>query len=1518
MQQDHRPWDEKSFQAGANTDADGVSVANTPGMYRDARNMRIADNAGNNGALKKIGGETLLYNSDVPGADSYVCIGAIHVKGHKVEFWASNSSLYPPLIRIDGTIMVMSDQLPYHFSRKLQLHKSEDCAGGKVFDARSGTIPLHWDIQHIIDAFNAGEQTYFGGFDLSSVQVNPTRPVNRPVFRGFTSVGNGAGLAGGQIWYATRLVNATGDRTPDGPLNGPVMVPFTTGGNEESVTVPSASISGAGLLELNQATGLGAKLVFRVNNTANFDSVELVRMRWSDQAGVDALPVIEVAYRQAIGPGENIVIPMVDDGTTLEPIPGGDNAIVTYFIEEANSVRYVDYRLTYGGVVLGGQDVTGTFNDEAGERLIPFTKNLGTKGHADPVNHCYYRRFQSGERHGIGVVYYGPNGGQSFVQPVEEEVQLPSRRTPKAGASLALSDAPCYAADINGQVGPTFEVFDHDKAIGKSRTNPLVNIMVDGRRRIGGWSSESVLAGTPDGITEDGVYVDDVPFGPWHKSSWLKPLTPVRPADWKWGLDYRVNTKVHPSGQANATDAGAQEYDPKVWGVEHHTLGLGFTGLTSAPPGMQGFSVVATPPAGRVVTQGILKWKLNPATSGSSPTPVSKDLFSAHLCLPDFNAGTVNQEVWEGLQNNPGKYQLQCVSPLGISTEQYGSVMSAQSAGLDDNAQHVGGFSDLADLLSVVRVLWDTGQINPGSNAGGFSPASALPVAPSSGTAPDHFAGFGAWRNLAGSWSFAEGGDHLFTIQSGQEVVHASGVRSMLVNLDGQLYHSSSVGFDAAFNGSPCQDFCEPWYVVNIIAEGKHPDLTRGFGSLNHYQAFISAIGTTDGTGGQSLRLVDENADLVQGAGEKYVYVRGSGGTLRLLNAANFGGSLSEIQSDIAAQGFWTAPSGNPIHGLYTTEEVDGDLHVVLGSSGTPPLAAGGTVEVRYDFGTVKCYGDMVTAPSLATLVDAAATANPPNGVPSLLVGTQSGGNNSIPAWPIWSQAWFDYGGSLITNGSLPVPFANYEYNGRYMVPFGGTNGIYDVLGGTTPGTRLSVNQIRSGALISIRQWKVLFDCEVRAPVFLSRYELNGERSWPNVNYIPRPYNFTSGDPGASGVFPNYGDNSLYGPNEQSSWRFGGIKSAQHPTTDYILVPAVRYFAKPEFGYEEQTDQCNAFLWSANDSPLLQDSPGLKTFPVANIEFIPNTGGGIQRLYSPSGGNVFAVMEHAVYEILISKSTAYSADGTAFSMYAQDNFVGQVVPRSMTIGMPGDTWKTAAEGAPYIQGGAQADALMWYNGTSAFMLVGGTVQDIAIGSYRKGLAGSYYGNGIAKQTPITAAYDQEKNELWFLMGEEVCVYNASALAMKWQGKYDHRFDELLFAGGKMYGMRDLRTYVLDTGDTINGALINAWVKVASAPTPTQRMQWLMVKAVSRRKPKRIEWYDENDTLVAWMDEATFGPKYLKYQSGGYENWVPQKNATLFQKKGHLQGGLAYYKVIFEEGGEDVVRMSGTQVKTVRG
>lgn len=1527
MKQDHRPWDKKVFSAGANTDAEPQSVANTQGMYRDAQNMRLMDNNGSNGSLVKIKGESIRFGAPLPEADSYWCIGEAMVNGNEFAIWASEIESLPSVITINGIPMVVTTLLPYRWDRPLQLDVAADCYGGLVFDARSGSIPIHWDVADIIRAHNAGETTYTTGFNLATVQVNPTRPVNRPMFRGLQFVGNGGGVPGGQRFYRIRYVNSNGDRTPLGPPLGPVFVPFFRGQQWQGIghrPMPHADVAGAAPLQVGVPTGWGVQLRFRVNNVANFQSIEVVCEHYSTVEGPDQAPVVQVVERIAIEPGANLPLDITDIGQTLDEIAPDESVIQTYFINSANAVRYINFRVVYGGVELGAKNIQGEWLLDGGQSVVPITKSIGRDGHADPVNTCYYRRMRSGERYGIGAVFYDTSGGNSYVDVVNENYQAPNRRDLKAGLSAALSDAPIYAANVNHEVSPTFEVFDLEGALTKSQVNQVVNIMEGARRKVGsaaftaqattnppvnGPGDFSAPGGGNYGQPNDGVYVSSGESGgPYLRTSYVKPFRPDGPSDVKWGLDYNVNTRVRREGTPTA--GTALPYNPAVFAVNNHTLGGALVGLSSIPDGQQGLSVVVTKPAKRVAAQGIAKWRIIPGTDlppFGGGQMARKDLFQLHICLPEFNSGTLNEEVWQGILAADGRYGLQMVSPLGIATEQYGSVMA-------DAPQNDGSVSALADLLSIARVLWDNGQINPGNNSGGYTPSAPLPGN------PDHFTGFDAWRNAPrpdSPWH-APGmnGNRVLSYSNATEIQHPSGERSLVITVDAQVYARLVCG-SSDFASAEARGWHEPWYVVNFVQDGVQPDGLEGYQSVNHYLPFRSVIGRSTGAPGQVFTLVDERTEDVWAPGqERLVYVLADGQERPYLFDGAYPGQTGTILQAIVQDGSWTSPAGTVIYGLYSVQFGATEFDVSITFLIPPP--AGAAVEVRYRLGSpIKFFGDHFVAPALGTMVNLPCVANPPNGVGAGLVATQGGTSNPAPYWPTYSPAWFS--GTPLYLSGLPVPFANYEYNGNYLVPFGMGHGAPQ-----GPSGRFAINQYAHGMLASTRQWIVMFDGELTANLFMSRWEPNVRTTYPNVNYVQRPYNFLPNATLAeNGIGVGYSSHYQDGPAE---WYYGGFKVKQLPLPAYSLQRLAEYVLFPEFGYEERTKQCSALIYSNRATPVQQDLPGLRTFPVNNIEYIEPTKGTVQYLYAgtanATGYNLYAIMERGIRLVLTEQSIARSTDGEAFTMFSQDNFVGGQLWIEGAPGMPGETWQTAAEGSPPAPGSSmRGDALMWSDGESYYMLMGNQVIDVAKGRYRKAIKDALTSGTFGR---LSGAYDQARDEAYLGTPDGVLVFACSAGTHTWQGRFTYRFHRYLFndVTREMLGMRQLRTFTLNQGDDIGNRPVQAWVKVPSAPFPGERMQWLNIKIDSPRKPKRVEFYDEFDQLVCWLDAQFTGSlgfpawSYLK-KITNWEQQVPSINASVDPAKPKLQGALAYYKVIFEDVGEDKVVRTEIQVKPLK-
>jgi hypothetical protein len=1501
MKQQHHPWDDKSLEKGANTDIEPEHVARTPGTYIDAQNFRLSSNSGADGALLKIGGEIIVWQIADAGQAGYVCIGTVRVKDTVVSFWAHpQNTVYPPLVTIDGVPMVKSFDLPYTSTTFLQLAKSEDCDYGLVFDARSLSIPLVFDIEAIVTAFNGGLQTYFADLDITQLQVNLAVPVNSPRYYGLEDLGPGGGMFPGNYWYAIRYANQDGDTTAVGPEVGPVYIPIFTNG-PSAPSFPSAGLQGSSLTDVGVKTRYGAILKFRVNNKANFDRIQLIRIEYNLGGGIDAVPKTVIAKEWLIAPGQISVISYTDNGDGTEIIPADEVNEQRFYITRANSVRYINYRVVYGGVQLASRNIDDlVFREVGGEKLFPFTRNIGTRGHADPIHNCYHRSFMRGEKYGFGVQMYDPAAGLTFVTPVPdyEDYPMPNRRDPKFGDSALYSNpnSLCWAANTDTQnadrVTPTFEVFDHDTATGKSDFESVVNVMQDGARVINGMNPQ--IDGTgfiANGV--DGIY--GAGSGRF-KTAYARYFRPVSAPDTdKFGLNYLVNPKVRydPYGPS---DTG---YNPQVFNVNYHALGMGVYGISNFPDWVQGFRMVRTPPAGRVVMQGIATYWLqeNAAYSGTLGleliSPATKSQYTVAIPVPDWDAGVVNETVIQQLLLNPQNYQIQMVSPLGFCSEQ-----AAGAAILIDPSQN-GDFkymSEACDMISYARILWDGGQINPGNNSGGVEPTIPGPI----GT---HYTDFGSWRNTTPGSSIWHqpgqgGGNKLINIVSAGITTDSDGGQFLTMELSEQIYASSDP-IEVGFNETSVKQWHEPFYAVNIVQTGAISDSDAGYESTAPYIPLRSVIGVYGGVPGQQFELIDEQTDdVLPGLSGEPCYIWVDDVALLCQNGLSAGVITNLANAIIASPtGTTVDPFGNTISGLYGASQVDDIAYVeIIGNSF---LEAGDQIEVRYDPNIPHFfYGDTTTNPSIVTRMGRTGFIIP-DVAPFDDAYQPFNNSGSFAAVP--KEEFLDQQGTRFFSRGTPLPFPGYHMNPRYWVPYGK---IPDGLIGPDYYS-VQVNNATFGYQDTIRQWVIMFDCEMRAPSTLSVYEpqLDPRRCmWPQINYVQRPVVFDNTlSAGDNGTFADYGDTY---PGEVAIWSTGGFRTNKRINQDYATQRGIQFFKKPEFGFIEQTDLCSAIIWSARAAPNVQNSPGLRTFPATNIYYIQNDTGDIQRLYSsPSGAgfNLYAITERGVVMVLVNKSVAYSADGSSFSLLKNDAFIldNSDLWISRSIGMPGDQWRTAAEGAAFLGSNTvRQESLFWWNGDSAFQLTGNALIDIAKTKYRKAIQTPVPGIAVRATTGI---FLQDFDEYWCVVGGTVFVYSAAPGVQNWAGRYGYLFDQYVQANGRIYGMRDGEHWVLNSGYTMNGEPLEAWVKVATAKLPTQRMAWIRYKAITGfpgSKPSRVEFYDENDVLSCALDPSiqAQGSLYLKLEDG-WEQGIPRKTTDVSPNRQQLQGRLAYSKTI---------------------
>lgn len=1474
----HHPEDPHTFEKGANTDVDAEDMARTPGLYVDALNARIAGGGqGKDGSARKIKGETLIWDAQDDGASTYVCIGAIEVQGQAVEFWASSEPLlYPPLIRIDGVTMVKSFEIPYLANKPLDLDRNEDCEGGMVFDAKSGAVPMFWDIGDIKAQYLLGSAVYFSGFVLVAHQMNLTIPVDRPELRQVVDVGAGGGLKPGQYCWAMRYADSSGNVSQTGPDTFMMSIPLHIGPRgtfNDATGFPGASLVGGSIGDIDVRTPYGMLLRQRINNPANFSRIEIIRTEWNLGLGVDAVPVTYVVHQRAILPGEVDWFEWTDRGDFVSLIPA-DEQPQLYYIKEANSVRYMSYRVEYGGVKVGAREINPTYTEVAGKRTFPVTHNMGKFGHADMINNAKYKKFTSGERYWTAIGVRDGAGGKSFAALVEQ-VEMPLRRDLKISDPATYSDHDIWATTVDHEVNRTFEIFDHDEAIAKSDSDHVVNIMEDGYRFTTG------MGPAPYG---PGVVPGPNMFGnPTTATNQILPLRPTRYDDPdKLGHNYKVNTAVR-----NNYAGGDVPYAPKVHEPNFHSLGMGMYGVDGLPDYWQGFEMLRSKPAMKEVMKGLGIYVLQ---DNSPLNSASKEQVRINVFFPDMEAGMPDtQAIKENLLANPSLFRIRMDAPLGFSSELMASVNKTNSdMDLEFATAH------LCDMMSWARIQWDAGQINPIPWTAGVQP---LFPGPPGLNYPD----FGAWRNAVpptSPWHAAGyNGSRLFTPINAAIYTDDTGAEHIVLTLDTAIYANPNAAANGEFTHPLTAAFHEPFYAVSLIQEGAQPSSTEGFIPTGWYQRRRALIGIGNGLL-QDMVLIDERPEDILGtlpSDFRYIHITLADGTPQtwvcITNNTFVQSDLAIIQADIAGGG-WIAPDGTVVTGIYEVIQVAGDWTARFGTYGyfVPQDAR---VEIWYDNTAPFLFwgGESTIAPAMFPACDKIVHV-------SADVTTQAG--FQLP-WPI-DITESSYAFPLI---GLPLPFRWFTYNPRYWVPYSGL----------VP--EVSNNNILSAQLSTLRQWMILFDCEVRAPIHLNYFDFTtNEVSFPNIHNVLRPYRWDVPTTGANSVFPAY--DVIY-PGEADRWGEGGIKWRRHLNLDYAAMRGYQYNLKPPF-YLERTNLCNALIHSAKADPTAQDSPGLRTFPVTNRKFIDDGAGDITKLYSalgPRGYNIYVLTEHGVCVVLTEKSTLYSADGQALSQLRSDRFFADEpeIWLSKESGLAEVNWREYAEASTFVgEAKTRHDTLFFYDAqhNSMAMLVRDQVVDILKGSYENGFfATTAPGRGSA------GVFDQKNNEVLIVHDTHMNVFACDKDVHNWTGRYAYSFDEYLYAGRRLLGFRNLQTFELDRGNNINGQPVEFRLTVASAPFPGERMEWDRIKVVSDAKPDRIEFINENGVVDRWMDQATFGPLYL-LKEAGWEHFVPSGNASVYPTDPPpLQGRVAKATVIHRAIGDFKMSALVLQVKKIK-
>ncbi len=1494
-------WFKRFFRRGVNKDLDPLAVPDD--QARDSQNMRPMDVNGFAGAMTKIGGELVLYPDATPGANTYTCVGATRVNGHTVAFYASsNPGTNPPRIKIDGVVMAEHPDIPYTYDHMMQMPMTlqDGCATGIIYPVDGNAAALFWDVQDIINNFNSGSDKYFAGFSVQGQFVGTPVPSNFPVFTGLLNVGAPSGVPPGQVRYALRFTTPAGDKTNIGMWTPLIPIPF----NSETPTNPSSIYPGG------RSTGsfplpdpLGSKyatlLKYRVDNPYGYSTVEIIRESFVDGQGLFSPGEVRIVGRFNIDLDQFSIEDFQDpqDSNLFELIPSDEVPIEQVEFTAPWTSEYSASRLEYGNVQLVSSIPEGvTFREVGGNKSIPFTKaitaNVGgvtvPDGYNNPLHATYRRSYVRGEKYGLHLACRSTTMRKFLTVPIEANLQMPYRRDIKAGDSLLHSDAPCYAGNntVDG-VNPVTETFEAFEQGTRNKTDllSLVNATVPNYDSAGGFglcrigdalAIPSAPAGTTIQAVSD-IQMDGNTFAGYTITGGQGALALWQPST-NFSDDHSYNIPPNISRlMSNTADA------PPVWAGDTgaifaptpQALGVGIYGVQNFPSDVSAFSIYRTRPAGRIVAQGIGIYDLSGNPGGICAT---KATFNLRAFFPDIDAALVDQNELDNIIDNPGNYSVH-FTPVGFYSETYG--YHGYGVGGDDLQA-----ASRIDMISYANLLHDEGQVNTGDNI----PHGAQSTG---GAPPGNYTAPGWWRQIAeptGSFFRQAGNDGNTTINMTGFTPVTSGRGSYWrISLAQAIYlnQGSATENTNAFNNAIVRDFHEPWYIINIIRNGAEADddnqvltVDTGFNIKRD-----ATIGIQLNTNPATYPLVDERWEDCLGefpTDYRYIWIIPTSGPSQawvcITNNAFFAipANVATVLAAIAGGG-WTSPDGVLVTGLYEATQTS----VSVGQSPDtstfiPPVGA--RINVRYNdqallrvFGGDATVGNAIWAPE----------------------------DNLLNTEP-------DTGGSegFVLN-SCPLPHPGFKLNPRYMMPWksGETEQHIDI--SYTP---------------RLRQWCVTFLCESRVPQALN-VNLDGDvannlpndeqQFFPAKHYVIRPYGEATN---LSGFYQTQ-YNQAY-PNELNIIQYGGFRFKPGINLTYAKQPNISGASVPDVGFTEDLDGCNLLLASTKLNPDQQDVPGLRTFLASGMRRISEETGPIWRIGSATheqGQNIIVWTEKAVGRILVEKNVLTGADGDTIALQAIDTFWGQEQWLSRTTGLPKqfrNLW-------------TRWENSFWWPDQNGFWQVPGDFRtSISAAKYDSKILPLLAAIPTTYDRRICAAYDPIHKEVWFaipdmrafptVVATRMMVY--STAMNQWVGEFTYEGDQFIPAGQDMLGFRNLTTYTMNTGYTLNGEPLEAWVESVFCP-----YQGMETEAVWFRdnptKPSRIEIRDQDGTLMFFTDAATWGPRWV-LKIDGYENAVGMTTGGYATPKRRVTSTTFFKRTIHNEPVPFVEQISSLELKQI--
>jgi hypothetical protein len=1508
MNQQHSPKDEKVFNKGINSDTNKEILGLGEGVYVDAVHLRNLSQDGSNSALKKVKGEVIHYPNydnrcflETQGtlSTTYECMLTLEIDNHIIEVWASNDpSKYDPYMRVDGKVVLMSENFPVDLEHPLQYDKNENCVSGEFYITNNNTPPMVFSLKDLME--NSGmigtvgcTQKYFADFNINEYTVNISASLHKPWFvkqdlstTGYNQVFGAAGVPVGSYSYCYRFVSPDGDRTSWSPITEMIPVAQSIAAATADPYFP-ARRSYSKDSNIASPSPYGNHIRLRIENYNGFESIEIRRDSWYSSNPIGTAPVSEIIGLMLVDSGVYAanILDKCGANEVEEVITLDEQLNQMTSIERAKSIRYFNDRLYLMNIGYASKDIEDKLEFVSGSDLVaPTIQKIFKVGHKSTFNGTHYKSNMRGDTVGFGVAVFDGNGNISYVKKIDgaESFDFPNRREEISN----LTDLSSYygtvkAATIGGDVSYTHEVFDHADAVGRS-----------------GLLSANIM--------------DGVPLNAMYPGNW-EPFSPTSQTDNSSDYGSLVNYQVKNNG------GSWQSYNPRCFGLDYYSMGIAFKGVLELPSWASGFSVVQTESVRKVVAQGLGFYRLQEAGGifGANGTKAVNKFF---VYFPDLDEDTgispdVVDELLTGIFD---QYEVQLVSPMGYFSEIY----SFDSGVLQRDLQ--------ADMITYCRVLKDNGEINPGGIDGIANPSG-------------RYVGYGANKKNVPPACFPSNGNgnNHFGIVNFNEITTSSGIGKYFeVQLDESFYNYIGAGGPLDGDNSIVQNWQEPVYAINLVKKNAEviDSNTTQYKYTGHFIKKEALV--AEGTGASiTVPLVSERwEDCIPRVSnhtnngysylDRFVWVENAiGEKKRWLNVTfKTASQINDVVVDLAANGVATITESITgaqfeVYGIYRSndEQVGIDnsqrgFNLVFESFTSLPIEymvpqQGNKVYVKYD-----------------------------NRIPVRVFGGDTWINDSI--WAVQDNEYNKKANPINDANdfrwNMPMPFNKYMLSPNIRI-------VKDA-GNTIALNRFQLEstfEFQRGAVpSSIRQWVLMWSAETRINLSYAFNDESAKHStdqyFPLKNYVMRPNKWKDNkfaNPGVPNGVDVYNDNHMkqdeyvdaYGA-EYVLWGFGGFRFRPQTNIDYSKTQnTLLLTTTPQIGFDEQTKFCTRILWSEKRPINAQYTPTVRTFPAGNSYDLSDDTGEIKfawsAISSDKGNNLYAFTDSGFALLLVDKRIIHEINASELATVGSD--IGGILNHlflDKSVGMHDETWRSWAE---------YSNMIFFHNGVSAYLCVDNQLQNITDNGWKEMYLqriAPYIGSGYS--TKMSGVYNVLHKE--FLMNFDKSLvpkdskYNVTPQSLIYgvtqesvQSRLIYNFDKYLAIGNKTYGMKDSKTYELGVGNIYGRDNIESFVVGVSDQEIFYEKEFIRIRVNSNVKPERIEFFssyeeylngspssivDANSSVVAIKD-------YF-----GYECYIPRKSVPPHNRQ---QGRLVLFKIVNSENEDFTISSAVVQYKRLK-